>query len=162
MPNFSTPKEAALTAAFLGFPVIPCNPENKKPLFAGWPEKATTDRDTITEWWSQWPQAMIGVLTGKPSGYFVLDIDVKDGVPALEKLSKLETLHGSLVPLMTVRTPSEGLHLYLPMPEGTDIRNSAGKIGIGIDIRGTGGYVIFPGSTRADGKQYTLISKETN
>ena len=46
----------------------------------------------------------------------------------------------------TVKTPTGGLHLYYAAPDGPEIRNSAGKIGPLIDVRGGGGYVLAAGS----------------
>jgi len=46
----------------------------------------------------------------------------------------------------TVKTPTGGLHLYYTTPDGPEIRNSAGKIGPLIDVRGGGGYVLAAGS----------------
>ena len=46
----------------------------------------------------------------------------------------------------TVKTPTGGLHLYYAAPDGQGIRNSAGKIGPLIDVRGGGGYVLAAGS----------------
>ena len=46
----------------------------------------------------------------------------------------------------TVTTPTGGLHLYYTAPDGPEIRNSAGKIGPLVDVRGGGGYVLAAGS----------------
>ena len=49
-----------------------------------------------------------------------------------------------------VQTPSGGWHLYYR--EGLEpIRNSAGLLGPGVDVRGQGGYVIAAGSATAAG-----------
>jgi hypothetical protein len=50
-------------------------------------------------------------------------------------------------------TPSGGGHLYFRPPPGVEIRNSAGKLGPGLDVRGVGGYVVAPPSV-IDGKAY--------
>ncbi len=155
-----TPVQVALSAAEAGFPTFPTNPSTKKPYISDWPNRATTDKSKIVEFWTLFPDAMAGVVTGVPSGYFVLDIDVEENEDPFEKLAEFEKQHGNLPKTMTVKTPSGGLHLYFKMPLQTDLRNSASKIGHGIDIRANGGYVIYPGSTRSDNKTYQLISKE--
>jgi replicative DNA helicase len=50
-----------------------------------------------------------------------------------------------------------GVHVYFKMPGGADVRNSAGKVGQGIDVRGTGGYVVIPPSPHPDGGVYEWI-----
>jgi len=44
------------------------------------------------------------------------------------------------------------------VPDGVDIRNSAGRLGPGLDIRARGGYVVGPGSIHAIGGTYTVVS----
>ena len=73
--TFADVPVAALELGAQGMPVFPCDPASKQPLVATGFKAATTDPTTITTWWKQWPQAMIGVPTGEPSGVFVLDID---------------------------------------------------------------------------------------
>ncbi|PYX67820.1 MAG: hypothetical protein DMG72_24450 [Acidobacteria bacterium] len=41
---------------------------------------ATIDPETIRRWWTQCPDANIGVATGTPSGLVVLDIDGEGGI----------------------------------------------------------------------------------
>ena len=50
-----------------------------------------------------------------------------------------------------VGTPRGGLHLVFLSPAGVHIRNSAGKLGNGIDVRGEGGYVLVPPSMSEHG-----------
>ena len=55
----------------------------------------------------------------------------------------------------TVVTPSGGQHLYFRLPPEVDLRNTAGHLGRHIDTRGTGGYVVGPGSV-INGRRYRL------
>ncbi|MFJ4879351.1 bifunctional DNA primase/polymerase [Streptomyces sp. NPDC088745] len=76
-----------------------------------------------------------------------LDIDRKNGVDGCATLRQLATTHGFDIPrTMTICTPSGGFHLWLSIPGGVTVPNSAGRLGPGIDIRGTGGYLVGPGS----------------
>ena len=149
--------DAALDLASRGFAVFPCSPDNKRPL-VGESERgkgdaglyrATRDAEQIRAWWREWPWAMIGVPTGAAIGAFVVDLDPKHGVTAEELLEVLRLkCGGRLPPCPMVHTPRGGLHLWFAMPAGVEIGNRTGFLPM-CDIRGTGGYVIVPPSTRA-------------
>jgi hypothetical protein len=83
------------------------------------------------------------VRTGATSGIFVLDVDVRHR--GGDSLDKLTMKHGRLPRTLTARTPSGGWHFYLAWP-GVEIRNSAGSLDDGLDIRAEGGYVAAPPS----------------
>lgn len=143
---------AALSCAAFGWPVLPCSVDDKRPLTARGFKDATTDPDTIQDWWREYPHAMIGVPTGAPMGAFVIDIDPKDGDTAEAVLARVVAEIGqSLPPAPMVRTPRGGLHVYFAMPEGQTIGNRGGVIP-GVDVRGDGGYVIVPPSARYGAK----------
>lgn len=134
--------EAALAYAKAGYRVFPCNPK-KRPLIDEWPTAASTSSLGIRGWWSTWPDALIAIPTGEVSGLVVLDIDVKhdNGFESVERL-------GLVIPddAPRVTTPSGGEHYYFKLPQGISVRNSAGRIGPGIDVRGEGGFIIAPPS----------------
>ena len=44
------------------------------------------------------------------------------------------------------RTRGGGVHIFFRYPRETDIRNSVGLLGPGLDVRGEGGYVVVPPS----------------
>ena len=141
-------------------PVFPCN-LNKTPRISGGFKSASRDYNTIKDWWNRWPDALIGIPTGKASGLFVLDIDVKSGVNGFEALAELEEQYGTLPQTLTVTTPSGGEHRYFIMPETDEpLKNTAGKLGAGLDTRGEGGYVIAPPSVNAEGKSYQYVDKD--
>jgi len=52
-----------------------CKP-GKHPRFSGWPEAASCDFEVVRKWWTDWPQANIGLTLG---GLFVLDSDPRNG-----------------------------------------------------------------------------------
>ena len=56
----------------------------------------------------------------------------------------------------TVRTRSDGSHLYFTTPPGITLRNSAGRLGWLIDTRAHGGYVVAAGSI-VSGRAYTAL-----
>jgi hypothetical protein len=38
------------------------------------------------------------------------------------------------------------VHVFFTYPTGEEVRNSAGRLGPGLDVRGEGGYVVVPPS----------------
>jgi hypothetical protein len=116
----------------------------KRPLMRNGHWDATTDPRIIERWWQWWPSANVGVPTGKKSGVVVLDVDVDDG--GLESLAKLERAVTPAPKTTRARTGGGGIHVFFRYPRGTEIRNSAGLLGPGLDVRGEGGYVVVPPS----------------
>ena len=82
--------------------------------------------------------------TGAASGIDVLDIDFKNGKDGTLPLDDLLRDLGALPETKSVLTPSGGKHLYFRHAEG--IRCSTDKLGVGLDVRGDGGFVVLPPS----------------
>ena len=155
-----TELEAALEYAQLGTAVFPCNPLDKKPLTSSGFKDATKDEAQIRAWWQKWPNAMIGAPTGLTSGMWVVDLDLDptrkiDGKATLDQLI---AQRGPIPETLTTITPRGGQHLIFSWDNNTEIRNSAGKIGPGVDVRGNGGYVCLPPSKSASGGEYRWVS----
>lgn len=131
---------AALAYVDRCFPVFPCEPGGKRPLTQRGFLDATSDRSRAHAYWNAHPGANIGIPTGERSRLLVLDVD------NFTSLEVLEAERGKLPETTTVKTGSGGIHVYFRYPAGETIRNSAGKLGPGLDVRGEGGYVIAPGS----------------
>jgi hypothetical protein len=141
----------ALRYARLKWHVFPTEPCEKKPLIKTWQMKASIDPRMIRQWWTKWPDANIAVQTGERSGIVVVDIDLaKNGDNAIDVLQKL---HDELPITVTSRTGTGGIHLIFSYPN-LHIRNSHNKLGVGIDVRGTGGYIIVPPSLHPNGWTY--------
>jgi hypothetical protein len=100
----------------------------------------------------------VGLATGEVSGLVVLDIDPKHG--GEDSLDNLLVKHGKLPETAEVLTGGDGRHIYFRHP-GVELRNSAGVVGPGLDIRGDGGYVVAPGSTHISGKTYDWEASST-
>ena len=66
--------DAALQLAGRGIPVFPCN-YRKEPLTEHGFKEATTDPATLSEWWSDVPDAFIGMPTGSRTNVTVFDVD---------------------------------------------------------------------------------------
>ncbi|HEV2575119.1 MAG TPA: bifunctional DNA primase/polymerase [Beijerinckiaceae bacterium] len=125
-----------------GLPIFPVA-WNKFPHIK-WGAGASTDPAQIDIYWRRWPCAMIGLPTGAKSGLIVVDIDRKNGVDGFQTMrANGWTIDARAV---EVRTPSGGSHFYFPLKQGDIIKNSASKLGPGIDVRGDGGFVVLPPS----------------
>ncbi len=146
----------ALAYADRGWAVMPCRPRDKTPAVAHGCKDATTHRPTIIGWWSSCPDFNIGIATGERSGLFVLDADAKPGRTAEEALAAA----GIVVPeTLGVRTGGGGLQYFFKYPKGSGLSISAGALGLGIDTRGEGGYVVAPPSIHPrTGQAYTWLS----
>jgi hypothetical protein len=146
-----TPAEQALAyARDRGWPVFPTRlvrrPNggiDKIPCIKEWPTTASRDPDQIRAWWRRWPDAVISIPTGLPSGIIILDIDVKDGRNGFDTLADLGRAILPDTPIS--HTPSGGVHVWFARTD-VEIRNSAGAkgLGTGLDIRGDGGQVVLP------------------
>jgi len=142
--------DSAIALVGKGKPVFPCG-KDKKPLVA-WADfqKRIPTVDEVREWWTKWPEANIGMPTGKLSGISVVDIDPKNGGTVPEGMPTMTTV---------VKTGSGGWHYYYKHADGvrnTDERGTGFK---GVDIRGDGGFVIVPPSITNIGS-YEVIVEE--
>jgi hypothetical protein len=145
--------ESALSCAHQGSLVLPCEPHGKRPLTRAGLRDASSDPVTIAEWWLRWPDANVAVRTGRESRVVVLDVDGEVGAASLRQL---ERSYGELPRTRTVATPRDGRHFVFAHP-GVEVRNSAGKLGPALDVRGDGGYVLVPPSIGANGSPYALV-----
>lgn len=132
-----------------------CDNVGKHPRTINGLKDATTDPKKIAEWWTMWSDANVGVVTGAVSGIVVVDIDPAKG--GTKTRSTIEE-HGKrkLPKTKTAKTGGDGLHLVFKHP-GSEIKNSASKIGPGLDIRGDGGYIVAAPSVHASGKKYQWL-----
>jgi Bifunctional DNA primase/polymerase, N-terminal len=149
-----------------GFHVFPLLPGSKRPAVDRWDERACADPERVARYWPS-SAHNVGIACG-PSGLVVVDLDahgelpedwraipgVADGADVFAQL--LEWAGETTWPATTwVRTPN-GHHLYFRQPPGQQVRNSAGLVGPGVDVRGAGGFVVGAGSV-IGGRRYELI-----
>lgn len=135
--------EQALAYAASGLSVFPCVPGSKRPACAHGVKDATTDPERIRAWWTDSPNSNIGA---DPSsiGCFVVDTDPPLGD---QELFALELSEGSLPPTLTFKSPRGGKHYWFK----GGIGNSTSRLGLNIDTRGAGGYVLMPPSQTGEG-----------
>ncbi|WP_261994152.1 bifunctional DNA primase/polymerase [Streptomyces sp. t39] len=176
MSNHDTARASAHQALDMGYRGIPLS-INKTPIIRSPHEKghncpgmafcgaaghgigdATDDHDTLDWLFDQAPKAVgYGIACG--ARLVGLDLDRKGTVDGVATLNRLAERHGFRVPrTTTVCTPSGGYHLWLAVPGGTIVPNSVGKVGPGIDVRSSRGYVVGPGSIGRQGA-YALHPK---
>ncbi|MEQ8966774.1 MAG: bifunctional DNA primase/polymerase [Azospirillaceae bacterium] len=138
----------ALYLAQKGFHIFPLSKGSKSPVKGeSWTELATTDSETIKNWF-KYREGMNYGICPMDTGVIV-DLDKKPdkNIDGEETFGALELEHGS-VETFTVRTPSGGKHLYLMTPYPVGNHSSFGP---GVDVRGSGGYVVGPGSELVEG-----------
>ncbi|CAB4201984.1 Prim_Pol domain containing protein [uncultured Caudovirales phage] len=167
LPEGITPEQAqdcliaAHEYAARGWRVIPIRPGNKFPVgFEKWQDVATANARQVEAWWGDTHRGYgIGIVTGRESGVWVLDVDVAHGKVGAESFAALEADKGALPEGAEVVTGSNGRHLYFTyegIPEDAIVRNDAGrKLGRDLDIRGDGGFVVAPPSVHPEtGQRY--------
>lgn len=145
-------KDAALVYLERGFSVIPIEwrKEGKSPLvtWSKWAEEKPSIAQ-VEAWWTAFPKAGIGIITGEVSGLIVLDVNKE-----LTRLSLDLPDTG-----MSSATPSGGWHLYYNYVEGP--QNSSPN---GFSIRSNGGYVIAPPTPKyvwtSEGDPGTVTAEE--
>jgi hypothetical protein len=102
----------------------------------------------IRAWWGRWPDANIGIVTGRASGLVVLDIDPRNGGD--DGLAQLVSEHGSLPSTATSRTGGGGEHLFF----ATLDRVRSCVPARGVDLQGEGKLVAVPPSLHQSGRRY--------
>jgi Bifunctional DNA primase/polymerase, N-terminal len=131
---------AALAGALtIGLPAFPCA-ANKSPAIPGpgGHKHATADPVALRELWWRHPGPLVGVPMGEPSGLDAFDID---GPRHPEATEWWQAHRDRLPPTRVHQTRSGGLHLLFRHAAG--LRCSVGRIAPGIDVRSTGGFLIW-------------------
>lgn len=106
---------------------------------------ATTDEDTIREWWTRDPDAGIGISLAA-SGLLAMDIDPRNG--GWESLVAIEAKHGKLLSSCVANTQGGGEHrLFLADASMT----VPGQLAPGIDLKHRG-YICVEGTRGPDGE----------
>ncbi len=131
---------AALAHAAAGRAVFPCRRvasgkrTAKSPLTKRGFLDASTDAIQVTDWFSRWPDALIGLRTGEK--FLVIDIDPT----ALEWFKN----HRAELGARRIQKTARGYHLFYLPDDAIGIKT--GALPHGVDVRGRGGYVIDHGA----------------
>ena len=126
-----------------------CADPGKHPCLAGWPSAASTTPAEVRRWWQRWPQANVGLVTGRR--FDVLDLDGPAGMEAIR--AALSYRDPAEHPGPVARTGGGGWHL-LYSPSG--LGNRVGLLP-GADWRGRGGLIVAPPSRHRSGRPYRWV-----
>ena len=121
------------------------------------------DDAQLRSYWSQFPDAQLGIAVGRDSGLFVIDIDTTEGhdVDGFASLAALEATHGPLPDTLSAISPTGSKHLFFYYPGCGELRSDNGrKLGPGIDVKGEGSMVAASPSKTAKGT-YGWVDYET-
>lgn len=139
--------DQAIKYFYLGLNLVPLIEKGKTSIIP-W-KRYQIENVTLNEidrWWSQWPWANIGIITGTINKLLVLDVDGEEGRQSLKIAS-----HEAPINTPTARS-SRGKHYYF-----RENRAFSSYIGFlpGMDIRCEGALIVAPPSIHASGKTYT-------
>lgn len=134
-----------------GWAIVPIEARGKRPLVR-WEEfqRRLPLPGEVAAWFRRWPNANIGIVTGKISGLAVVDVDPRHGGD--EALAALESECAPLAPTVEVRTGGGGRHLYFA--SSSEQLRSRVALAPGVDLRAEGGLVVAPPSIHASGGLY--------
>lgn len=113
----------------------------------------STSAEVVAGWWDIWPDANIGIATGRPFA-FVVDEDVPGALTDLwpGEVNELAKRPGPTA--LPIQSTPNGRHLLFDAAPD-DFGNSTGgrgrSLGPGIDTRGDGGYIVAAPSTMPSG-----------
>jgi hypothetical protein len=164
----TTLRAAAVSYAARGWPVLPlhwwegsccscgnpsCISPAKHPYAALAPRglhDASAIAEVVTAWWRREPRCNVGVRTGPESGLLVIDVDVRDDQDGEATLRHLVAGLGALPETVEAITGSGSRHLLFRYPEHAH----PPKLGTGVDVKGSGGYIVVAPSNHASGREY--------
>lgn len=136
---------------------VDCNSPAKHPRTVHGLKQASRDLNFVGNLFSSfnYQSANIAICTGKESNLVVVDVDCAKGgsIEELYNFASKEILENTLW-----SKTGGGYHLYFRYPQNIEIRNSAGKLGKNIDVRGEGGYIVAPPSLHISGKRYEFLN----
>lgn len=126
-----------------------CKSPGKHPRVAGGFKSANTDKHLINEWWTRWPNANIGIVTGKVNKIIVMDIDPRNR--GNESFEELISIYGPLPTTTEAISGGKGRHILFKYPGPI---NGGKPIKPGIDIKADGGYIVAAPSLHKSGQLY--------
>jgi hypothetical protein len=135
---------------------IACTSKGKHPAVP-WTKYQTerASREQIIEWFTgKYRDYGVGLITGKVSGFFVIDIDEAPGKPGADTIQNVQMIHGDLPLTVQARTGGGGRHILLRHPGSKYITTAKNVLGPGVDVRGDGGFIVAAPSLHESGRYY--------
>ena len=159
MPSTGEMLDKALALAAAGFAVFPLAPNSKQPIPGSNGHKDATLDPAVIRGWRGAYNIGIAPWACRPR-MVVVDLDLKGEENGRDTLEILEMVEGLLPETLRVRTPGGGEHVYFAVPDDApEVPSSVRRIGPGVDVRASGGYVVAPGSV-IDGREYTVAGDD--
>lgn len=150
----------ALRFAAAGFLVFPCHSEGAKakaPRIKGWQGAATAEESIIREWWTRWPDSLVGIHLAA-AGLIAIDADRHDGPDGVAAWDAVAAANGfDPATFPAVETPGQGRHIYMRRPADVVPSNGRGELPAGVDVRAAG-YTIASGCELPDGRRYEPLA----
>ena len=131
-----------------------CQDAGKHPIPRHGFNDATADPVEIAAMFSNWPQANLGLKTGRGSGVVVIDVDSYKG--GGQSVARLQKRHGKLPGTRLHQTGSSDLHYLYAYPEGLGWLPSS-TIAPGVEVKADGACVVLPPSEHASGRRYEIL-----
>lgn len=131
-----------------GYSLIPIKNKEKKPLVS-WKDyqKEPAPIEVVEKWFNENPECSWAVVTGKVSGFAVLDCDSREAFDFIKEKGFSKS--------PTVKT-SRGYHVYFKYRDGVkSLQSVAGRKDI--QLKSESGYVLIPPSIHASGAKYEWV-----
>ncbi|SLN10713.1 phage/plasmid primase, P4 family [Pseudooctadecabacter jejudonensis] len=130
--------QAAQNAAERGFKVFPCKKDGKEPAISAWHKYATADVEQVRRWWTDNPNANVG-LNLKASDLVAVDVD------SYKQDCEWQIFSAGLdIPDTTIQTSARGgTHYIFKAPFGAEYASTACS---GVDVKHNG-YILLDQST---------------
>ena len=141
-------RDIALGYGQVGLRAIPIPLGRKGPTMREWHLKASSDADTISDFFPEGYRQNIGIVLG--DGLVALDVD------KLEELDRLTATHGPMPRTPTQRTGSGKLHYLLRVSGGVKLRNRNGFLP-GLDLKSDNGQIVVEPSVHPNGNTYRWL-----
>jgi Bifunctional DNA primase/polymerase, N-terminal/CHC2 zinc finger len=113
--------------------------------------EVAASEEEVGQWWRRWPDANVGIVTGRVSGIVVLDVDPRGGGGAA--LAALNERWGELPAALEVRTGGNGRHVWF----SSDEELPSAVLAPGLELKAERCVIIAPPSIHATGHRYVWV-----